>query len=136
MKPANPKASLRCAVYTRVSTEHGLEQEFNSLDNQREASEAYIKSHTATSPEAGLQGTPGRPGCPPIRDIPQIWSLSSQPNVGAAAGSQDLPRSREELTPIIYDPLAAIPIAAAITMTILSPQSWQFFTAALLGRTH
>jgi site-specific DNA recombinase len=35
MKPANPKASLRCAVYTRVSTEHGLEQEFNSLDNQR-----------------------------------------------------------------------------------------------------
>ncbi len=44
MKPANPKTSLRCAVYTRVSTEHGLEQEFNSLDNQREASEAYIKS--------------------------------------------------------------------------------------------
>ena len=35
---------LRCAVYTRVSTEHGLEQEFNSLDNQREAAEAYIKS--------------------------------------------------------------------------------------------
>jgi site-specific DNA recombinase len=32
------------AVYTRVSTEHGLEQEFNSLDNQREASEAYVKS--------------------------------------------------------------------------------------------
>src|SRR6202166_4581895 len=44
MKPANPKVSLRCAVYTRVSTEHGLEQEFNSLDNQREASEASIKS--------------------------------------------------------------------------------------------
>ena len=44
MKTANPKASLRRAVYTRVSTEHGLEQEFNSLDNQREASEAYIKS--------------------------------------------------------------------------------------------
>ena len=44
MKLATPKASLRCAVYTRVSTEHGLEQEFNSLDNQREASEAYIKS--------------------------------------------------------------------------------------------
>ena len=32
------------AIYTRVSTEQGLEQEFNSLDNQREASEAYIKS--------------------------------------------------------------------------------------------
>ena len=36
--------NLRCAIYTRVSTDHGLEQEFNSLDNQREASEAYIKS--------------------------------------------------------------------------------------------
>jgi DNA invertase Pin-like site-specific DNA recombinase len=35
---------LRSAIYTRVSTEHGLEQEFNSLDNQREAAEAYIKS--------------------------------------------------------------------------------------------
>jgi DNA invertase Pin-like site-specific DNA recombinase len=38
------RPTLRCAIYTRVSTEHGLEQEFNSLDNQREASEAYIKS--------------------------------------------------------------------------------------------
>jgi DNA invertase Pin-like site-specific DNA recombinase len=44
MKPADRKPSLRCAIYTRVSTEHGLEQEFNSLDNQREAAEAYIKS--------------------------------------------------------------------------------------------
>ena len=35
---------LRCAIYTRVSTEHGLDQEFNSLDNQREAAEAYVKS--------------------------------------------------------------------------------------------
>ena len=35
---------LRCAIYTRVSTDHGLEQDFNSLDSQREAAEAYIKS--------------------------------------------------------------------------------------------
>ena len=35
---------LRCAIYTRVSTDHGLEQEFNSLDAQREAAQAYIKS--------------------------------------------------------------------------------------------
>ena len=35
---------LRCAIYTRKSTENGLEQAFNSLDNQREAAEAYIKS--------------------------------------------------------------------------------------------
>ena len=42
MRPEKSKSTLRCAIYTRVSTEHGLEQEFNSLDNQREAS--YIKS--------------------------------------------------------------------------------------------
>ena len=41
-KPATRK--LRCAVYTRKSTEEGLEQEFNSLDAQREACEAYIAS--------------------------------------------------------------------------------------------
>jgi site-specific DNA recombinase len=35
---------VRCAVYTRKSTEEGLEQEFNSLDAQRECGEAYIKS--------------------------------------------------------------------------------------------
>jgi site-specific DNA recombinase len=41
---ANDAKILRCAIYTRKSTEHGLEQEFNSLDAQREACEAYIKS--------------------------------------------------------------------------------------------
>ena len=35
---------LRCAIYTRVSTDAGLEQDFNSLDAQRESAEAYIKS--------------------------------------------------------------------------------------------
>ena len=36
--------TIRCAVYTRKSTEEGLEQEFNSLDAQREAGEAFIAS--------------------------------------------------------------------------------------------
>src|SRR5216117_3788129 len=36
--------SVRCAIYTRVSTEHGLDQEFNSLDAQYDAASAYIKS--------------------------------------------------------------------------------------------
>jgi len=44
MKRDERKVARRCAVYTRVSTDSGLEQDFNSLDNQREASEAYIKS--------------------------------------------------------------------------------------------
>jgi site-specific DNA recombinase len=44
-KPAVRK--LRCAVYTRKSTEEGLDMEFNSLDAQREACEAYIASQKA-----------------------------------------------------------------------------------------
>ena len=43
MKPA-PIKRVRCAIYTRVSTEHGLDQEFNSLDAQHDAASAYIKS--------------------------------------------------------------------------------------------
>ena len=39
------KASMRrCAIYTRKSSEEGLEQDFNSLHAQREACEAFIKS--------------------------------------------------------------------------------------------
>jgi site-specific DNA recombinase len=43
MKPNAPKPQ-RCAIYTRKSTEHNLDLAFNSLDAQREACEAYIKS--------------------------------------------------------------------------------------------
>jgi DNA invertase Pin-like site-specific DNA recombinase len=44
-KPNVPKL-MRCAVYTRKSTEHNLDLAFNSLDAQREACEAYVKSQT------------------------------------------------------------------------------------------
>src|SRR6266480_1564480 len=46
---ADVRKVLRCAIYTRKSTEHGLEQEFNSLDAQRDACEAYIKSQASQS---------------------------------------------------------------------------------------
>src|SRR5437016_1678723 len=46
MKPPVVR-KLRCAVYTRKSSEEGLEQEFNSLDAQREGCEAYIASQKA-----------------------------------------------------------------------------------------
>jgi len=43
--PSRPQAAaVRCAIYTRKSSEEGLEQEFNSLDAQRESGEAYIAS--------------------------------------------------------------------------------------------
>ncbi|WP_363224856.1 recombinase family protein, partial [Sneathiella sp.] len=37
----------RCAIYTRKSSEEGLDQSFNSLDAQHEACEAYIKSQAS-----------------------------------------------------------------------------------------
>ena len=44
---ANAIKPVRCAIYTRKSTEHGLELEFNSLDAQRDACESYIKSQAS-----------------------------------------------------------------------------------------
>jgi site-specific DNA recombinase len=60
----NERKFLRCAVYTRKSSEHGLEQDFNSLDAQREAAETYIKSQAhegwrlvkTRSDDGGLSG--------------------------------------------------------------------------------
>jgi site-specific DNA recombinase len=44
---ASTTKPVRCAIYTRKSTEHGLELEFNSLDAQRDSCEAYIKSQAS-----------------------------------------------------------------------------------------
>ena len=40
---------VRCAIYTRVSTDYGLEQDFNSLDAQHDAAQAYIRSQAHAS---------------------------------------------------------------------------------------
>src|SRR5258708_13169790 len=45
MEQSKPKIR-RCGIYTRKSSEEGLEQEFNSLQAQREACEAFIKSQS------------------------------------------------------------------------------------------
>ena len=60
---------IRCAIYTRKSTEEGLEQEFNSLQAQREACESYIKSQKHENwqllpneyDDGGYSGGKGRP---------------------------------------------------------------------------
>lgn len=46
-KNQTPVETIRCAIYTRKSTEEGLDQEFNSLDAQRESAEAFIASQRA-----------------------------------------------------------------------------------------
>lgn len=64
MTKPKPQKAFRSAIYTRVSTDAGLEQDFNSLDAQREASEAYIKSQAhegwklmrATYDDGGFSG--------------------------------------------------------------------------------
>jgi len=64
MEPGKPVALRRCAVYTRKSSEEGLEQDFNSLHAQREACEAFIKSQAGerwrlvktTYDDGGLSG--------------------------------------------------------------------------------
>jgi site-specific DNA recombinase len=67
----NSPRGLRCAIYTRKSSEEGLEQSFNSLHAQREACEAYIKSQAhegwvclpACYDDGGFSGgTMDRPG--------------------------------------------------------------------------
>ena len=54
MKTGSTK-QVRCAIYTRVSTDQGLEQDFNSLDAQHDASQAYIRSqaHAGWTPVRG-----------------------------------------------------------------------------------
>src|ERR1700684_2422600 len=75
MKDQTIRRSLRGAIYTRVSTEQGLEQDFNSLDAQREACEAYIKSQAhegwrlvrARYDDGGLSGgSLARPALPEL----------------------------------------------------------------------
>ena len=58
------KRTLRCAIYTRKSSEEGLDQEFNSLHAQREACQAFIRSqqgegwqlHKIPDDDGGLSG--------------------------------------------------------------------------------
>jgi Protein of unknown function (DUF2924) len=66
-----PRKLLRCAVYTRKSTEHNLDLEFNSLDAQRETCEAYIKSqaHEGWRPVRTRYDDGGLSGGTPLFDV-------------------------------------------------------------------
>jgi hypothetical protein len=62
-----PAKRVRCAVYTRVSTEHGLDQEFNSLDAQNEAEPSSGRKSDPTCPRfdvrLALSSSPGGASC-------------------------------------------------------------------------
>ena len=84
---AEPRRLLRCAIYTRKSTEEGLDQNFNSLQAQRESAEAYIASQSQSGwvalaeryDDGGFSGASlsGRRynGC--IRGLKQARSIAS-----------------------------------------------------------
>src|ERR1700751_1142770 len=75
MKTGSAK-HVRCAIYPRVSTDQGLEQDFNSLDAQHDASQAYIRSQAhagwtllrAKYDDGGFSG--GHTARPALRRIP------------------------------------------------------------------
>ena len=76
-----PPARRRCAIYTRKSTEEGLDQDFSSLDAQRESAEAFIQSQRREGwialPERYDDG--GFTGANMDRPALQRSSLSSPP---------------------------------------------------------
>jgi DNA invertase Pin-like site-specific DNA recombinase len=81
-----PVRRLRCAIYTRKSSEEGLDMEFNSLDAQREACEAYIASQKAEGwvavrdryDDGGFSGgTLERPGLRQLLGISSMGSWTS-----------------------------------------------------------
>ena len=53
MMMTGQKKKVRCAIYTRVSTDAGLDQDFNSLDAQYDAAQAYIRSQAHAGWDAG-----------------------------------------------------------------------------------
>src|SRR5882762_721499 len=92
-KPATAtrrNGTVRCAIYTRKSSEEGLEQEFNSLQAQREACEAFIESQRqegwvclrAAYDDGGFSGA--------RMDRPALQQLLADLTAGAG-GAQPLP---------------------------------------------
>lgn len=67
---AEMKRRIRAAVYTRKSHEEGLEQEFNSLDAQREAGEAFVVWEQARQHDSNIKEFHIRDA---FSDIDQIW---------------------------------------------------------------
>ena len=102
MKPPATKLGVkRCALYTRKSSEEGLEQDFNSLHAQREACASYVSSQKAEGWKAlpavyddgGFSGgTIERPGATPVCSMTFKAAKSTLSSSTRSIGSPD--RSR------------------------------------------
>lgn len=101
-----PGTTIRCAIYTRKSSDEGLEQEFNSLDAQREACAAFVLSQKHAGwvavrdlyDDAGLSGgTMERPALQRLlSDIKANTRRSSMANSGGSSRRSSLPIVRRE----------------------------------------
>src|SRR3954453_18180564 len=101
-REAKGKLRLRCAIYTRKSSEEGLEQEFNSLDAQREACEAFIASQRHEGwmvvrnryDDGGFSGgTMGRPALQQL--LADIAASATATNITAAVTSPTVTPSHQ-----------------------------------------
>ena len=91
---AQATTRLRCAIYTRKSTEEGLEQDFNSLDAQREAAAAFIQSQRREgwidSDPAALAVAPKREQKVPAHlSVDEMLQLLDSPDVSTPLGRRD-----------------------------------------------
>src|SRR5258705_9744292 len=79
----SPTKAFRCAIYTRKSSEEGLEQDFNSLHAQRESCDAYIKSqrHEGWVPLPALYDDGGFSGGSRERPAPKRLLPEIQPTL-------------------------------------------------------
>ena len=93
------KAVIRCAIYTRKSSEEGLEQSFNSLDAQREACAAFIASQRHEG----------------WRALPALYD-----DGGYSGGNLDRPALKHRST--IFKPTKSTP--SWFTRSIGSPAAW------------
>src|SRR3981189_2018723 len=97
MEQSKPR-TRRCAIYTRKSSEEGLEQDFNSLHAQREACEAYVKS----------QKHEGWVALPTVYD-----------DGGFSGGSMDRPALRQ-----LLDDIRAKRVDVVVVYMVVRPVPW------------
>jgi site-specific DNA recombinase len=110
--------SVRCAIYTRKSTDQGLEQDFNSLDAQYEASQAYIRSQAhagwmllrAKYDDGGFSGGDDRL-TRSLADFAKLVELFDQHSVSFVSVTQQFKRPLPQLS---YMPTFDIPANAGL----------------------
>ncbi|TMJ56616.1 MAG: recombinase family protein [Alphaproteobacteria bacterium] len=121
---------VRCAIYTRVSTEQGLDQEFNSLDAQYEAAFAYIKSqaHAGWTPIRSRYDDGGYSGG--STDRPDLQKLLNDIHRRFKISQEKI-----SLTDRVYlQPLSSVSVQNSLTAHAAEPNARRFATSIVQRR--